>query len=307
MAGAGSETRVVAVTGAAGFIGRALAARLAAEGLRVRAITRETHGDLARADPATLARALEGVDTLMHVAARAHVMREKSPDPAAAFAAANAHATARVARAAAVAGVRQVVLASTVKVNGETTPRGRPFRVGDPPAPADDYARSKWQGELALAEALAGSQSGAVVLRLPLVYGTGMRGNFRTLWEAVAQHRWLPFGRIDNRRSLLGIDNAVDAFVAAMDVKPGTYFVADAESVSTPALVRAIAAAQHLEPRLADVPVGALRAMGLLLGRRDGVARLVSSLEVDASAFAAASGWTPGKTLAQGLAAIISG
>jgi nucleoside-diphosphate-sugar epimerase len=312
MAGAGSDEargagRRVAVTGADGFIGRALVAELAARGCDVLPITRATHGDLAALDVAPLARALAGCDALVHLAARAHVMRETVADPEAAFAAANVAATRNVAQAASAAGVRRLVLASSVKVSGEATPRGRPFRVDDVPAPQDSYARSKWRGEEALREVVAQSgATSAVVLRLPLVYGPGVRGNFRTLWDAVAGHRWLPFAAIDNRRSLLGLGNACDAFVAALDAPPGTYFVADATSVSTPALVRAIAQAQGVDANLAFVPVVALRALGVVLRRRDGVARLVSSLEVDGAPFRAASGWEPRRTLVEGLAAIIA-
>jgi nucleoside-diphosphate-sugar epimerase len=308
MAGAGSEVgrrRRVAVTGAEGFVGRALCAHLDKAGVEVLAITRAMYGDLAVVDTTALARALHGTVALVHLAARAHVMREREPDPEAAFRLANVVATGRVARAAGDAGVRRFVLASTVKVNGEATPRGRPFRGDDPPRPEDAYARSKWQAEVTLGERAKDTRMSATALRLPLVYGPGVRGNFRTLWEAVAQRRWLPFAAIDNRRSLIGLANLCGAFVAALDAPPGTYFVADAECVSTPALVRAIAAAQGVDANLAYVPVGLLRAAGALLDRRAGVARLTSSLEVDAAPFRAASGWSPAQTLAEGLAAII--
>ena len=302
----GASGRRVALTGADGFIGRALRAHLGRAGFDVVAITRASHGDLAAADVGALARALQGADALVHLAARAHVMRERATDPAAAFRAANVVATERVARAAAAAGVRRFVLASTIKVNGESTPRGRPFRGDDAPAPRDTYARSKWQGETALRDIAASVPMSPLVLRLPLVYGPGARGNFRTLWDAVAERRWLPFAAIDNRRSLIGLANLCDAFVAALDAPPGTYCVADAESVSTPQLVRAIATAQGVDANLGFVPPVALRALGVLIGRRDGVERVLSSLEVDSAPFRAASGWAPAQTLAEGLARIIA-
>ncbi|HEY7903544.1 MAG TPA: NAD-dependent epimerase/dehydratase family protein [Casimicrobiaceae bacterium] len=295
----------MALTGADGFIGRALRAHLGRAGFDVVAITRASHGDLAAADVGVLARVLQGADALVHLAARAHVMRERATDPAAAFRAANVVATERVARAAAAAGVRRFVLASTIKVNGESSPRDRPLRGDDAPAPRDAYARSKWQGEKALRDIAASATMSPLVLRLPLVYGPGVRGNFRTLWDAVAERRWLPFAAIDNRRSLIGLANLCDAFVAALDAPPGTYCVADAESVSTPQLVRAIAAAQGVDANLGFVPPMALRALGALIGRRDGVDRIMSSLEVDSAPFRAASGWAPAQTLAEGLARII--
>jgi nucleoside-diphosphate-sugar epimerase len=302
MAGAGSDANCVAVTGADGFIGRALVARLREEGRDVRAITRATHGDLAAIDLARLASSLRDVDTIFHLAARAHVMDERAADPDAAFRAANVTATGRVARAALDAGVRRFVMASTVKVNGEATQPGRPFRVDDLAAPQDAYARSKWDAEQLLAEVVANAPMSAVVLRLPLVYGPGVRGNFRKLWDAVAQRRWLPFAAIDNRRSLVGLGNLVDAFIAAMPAPAGTWFVADAESVSTPQLVRAIAEAQQVETNLAYVPAPLLRLAGVLTGRRAAIERLASSLEVDARSFCNASGWQPRRTLEDELA-----
>ncbi len=304
MAGAGSDATCVAVTGADGFIGRALVAHLRANGFDVRAITRATFGDLAVADEHALATSLAGVDTLFHLAARAHVMRETAADPQAAFDAANVVATERVARAGRAAGVRRFVQASTAKVNGESTVRGRPFRSGDAPSPQDAYARSKWQAERVLQDIASGSPTSAVVLRLPLVYGRGVRGNFRTLWDAVARRQWLPLAALDNRRSLLGLGNLVDACVAAMNVPAGTYFVADADSVSTPQLVRGIAEALHVDANLAYVPVALLRLAGIALGRRDAVARLTGSLEIDASSFQHASGWSARADLASGLRSI---
>ena len=137
---------------------------------------------------------------------------------------------------------------------------------------------------------------GAVVLRLPLVYGPNARGNFRRLVDAVRKRRWLPFGAIDNRRSLLGIENLLDAIDAAIDVPHaagGVHFVADADSVSTPELVRAIARALDTEPRLVPVPVPLLRIASRVTARAYAVERLTSSLEVDTSSFAAATGWQP--------------
>ncbi|MEO8847766.1 MAG: NAD-dependent epimerase/dehydratase family protein [Casimicrobiaceae bacterium] len=306
MAGAGSDGRRIAVTGADGFIGRALVAQLARLDFDVRAITRASHGDFAAIDAGSLSDAVQGVHAIFHLAARAHVMHEREADPAAAFHSANVVATERVARAARDAGVMRFVLASSAKVNGESTPRGRPFRIDDAPAPQDAYAQSKWDAERALAEIAAGAAMTTVVLRLPLVYGPGVRGNFRTLWDAVARRQWLPFAAIDNRRSMIGLGNLADALVAAIAAPAGTYFVADADSVSTPQLARAIAAAQQVDARLAYVPVALLRLLGRLIGRRAAMERVTSSLEVDASHFRAASGCNPRETLAQGLAAIIA-
>jgi nucleoside-diphosphate-sugar epimerase len=135
-----------------------------------------------------------------------------------------------------------------------------------------------------------------VVLRLPLVYGPGVKGNLRALIDAVRKRRWLPVGAIDNRRSVLGVDSlldALDAAIAAPSAPRGVHFVTDAGSVSTPGLVRAIADALGVAPRIASVPVPLLRIAGLLSGRRAAIARLAGSLEADPSSFVAATGWTP--------------
>jgi nucleoside-diphosphate-sugar epimerase len=293
---------VVAVTGATGFIGRAFCRRALRDGRALRRFAhRSAHAsdgcialDLADARVDELARSLDGVEIVVHLAGRAHVMHEATRDFESAYRDANERGTRVLAQAALAAGVRRFIFASTVKVNGEATMPNRPLRPDAAPAPQDAYARSKLAGEAALAQVAGGTPMHAIVLRLPLVYGPGARGNFRRLVDAVRAGRWLPLGAIDNRRSLIGIDNLLDAFDAAIDapdVLNGIHFVADADSVSTPDLVRAIARALETAPRLVPVPVSMLRLAGLLTARRDAIARLTSSLEVDSTSFAAATGW----------------
>ena len=294
---------LVAVTGAAGFIGRAFCKRASAHGRDVRTLTRAPLGDrrnnvvvdLARFQTAELAQALLGVTTVVHLAGRVHVRGETAATFDAVYRHANEHATRRLAEASVAAGVPRLIFASTVKVNGEATPRGRPFRIDDPLAPRDAYARSKAAAEAALFDIAARTSLEAVVLRLPLVYGPGVRGNFRSLVDAVRNRRLLPVGAIDNRRSLLGLDNLLDALDATIDARSvhGVHFVADADSVSTQTLVRAIAGALNVEPRIVSIPVPLLRLAGALSGRRDAIARLTGSLEVDATSLSAATGWKP--------------
>ena len=294
----------IGVTGADGFIGRAFCRRAVAAGRRVRRFVRVPTADaadcvvadLTQASVAELAEKLDGVATLIHLAGRAHVMRETARDPDAAYRDANERATRRIAEAAQAAGVRRIVFASSVKVNGEATLPGRPFRSGDAPAPQDAYARSKLAAERALMDVAQRTALCPIVLRLPLVYGPGAGGNFRRLVDAVRAHRWLPLGAIDNRRSLLGLDNLLDALDAAIDAPAaacGVHFVADAQSVSTPALVRAIARALQTSPRLVPVPVPLLRLAGSVVGQRAAIERLTASLEVDTASFAAATPWRP--------------
>ena len=292
----------IGVTGADGFIGRAFCRRAVAAGRRVRRFVRVPSADaadcvvadLTQASVAELAEKLDGVATLIHLAGRAHVMRETARDPDAAYRDANERATRRIAEAAQAAGVRRIVFASSVKVNGEATLPGRPFRSGDAPAPQDAYARSKLAAERALMDVAQRTALCPIVLRL--VYGPGAGGNFRRLVDAVRAHRWLPLGAIDNRRSLLGLDNLLDALDAAIDAPAaarGVHFVADAQSVSTPALVRAIARALQTSPRLVPVPVPLLRLAGSAVGQRAAIERLTAWLEVDTASFAAATPWRP--------------
>jgi nucleoside-diphosphate-sugar epimerase len=295
----------IVVTGGEGFVGRALCDRLSALGMPARSVTRASHGDLSLADDALLRQTFAGARAVIHLAGRAHVMGERAARPADAFRLANVVATERVALAAARAGVEAFVFASSVKVNGEVTAPGRPFRPTDSPDPQDDYARSKLDAERALHALAATAAMRVAILRLPLVYGPGVKGNFRRLWNAVAERRLLPLGAIDNRRSLLGLDNLVDALLAATQVAQGTFLLADTEAVSTPRLVRAIAAALGTKARLLPVPPSLLRAAGLVTGRRAAVERLTTSLEVDSTAFALAAGWQPRTTLQEGLAKML--
>jgi UDP-glucose 4-epimerase len=306
----------VAVTGAEGFVGRILCRHLITDGWPVRAMVRtppehaapaaEVHvlGDLERADDAALQSALAGAYAVVHLAGRAHVLDERARDPQAAYHAANVEATERLARAAVRSGAQRFLFASTVKVNGEHTAAGKPFRPDDTPSPRDDYARSKLAAEHALIRACDGSRMVPLVLRLPLVYGPGVRGNFSKLLDAIAAERPLPIASIDNRRSLLYVRNLTDALATALasDRTPrGVHFLSDGASVSTPELVRAIAAALGVRARLFAVPVPLLRAAGALTRRGGEIERLVGSLEVDAQSFSAMTGWQPRYPLQQGL------
>ena len=309
-----SPARVL-VTGAGGFIGRALCSQLKSAHIdhvaAVRALERGTKtdaswmafGDFAAADWDA---ALSGVDTVVHLAGRAHMMRERAPDAATPYVVANVHVTRRLAEAAARAGVRRIVYASSVKVYGETTRPGRPFGAGDTAAPQDAYARSKAEGESVLRAVCGENGVESVILRLPLNYGPGVRGNFLALLEAVAAERRLPLGGIDNRRSLLYLGNAVSAIEAALRAPAlagETLPVADAETVSTSELVERLARILQVRLRSFRVPASALRGMSALVGRRADASRLLGSLEVDSTRFRELANWSPPHSLDEGLAA----
>jgi nucleoside-diphosphate-sugar epimerase len=309
---------LVVVTGAGGFVGRALCAHFLATERLFRAIVRYHEpvtalpphhyavADLATTPDDELDALLGGAAAVVHLAGRAHVLRETATDPAAMYRAANVVATVRLTRAAIRAGVRRFVFASTVKVNGETSAPGRPFRPDDPPSPRDAYAMSKLEAERELVGLCAGTALAPVILRLPLIYGPGVKGNFLALLDEIARGRRLPLGAAHNERSLLYVGNLVEAIDAALDAPMppcGVHFVADVGTVSVRDLARAMAEAFDVPARLLSVPEPLLKLAGRLSGRRAMVDRLTDSLEVDSSSFFAATGWRGRHTLAEGLAA----
>lgn len=304
------------ITGATGFIGSALCRALIRRGYRVRAAVRDVERMMRAGDPSPEAvgigdigpatdwqRACADVECVVHLAARTHVPQETAGDALSAYRRVNVGGTSALARAAGRAGVRRFVFVSSVKVNGESTPE-RPFTENDPPHPEDAYGISKWEAEQALSEIAAGSGMQAVILRPPLVYGPGARGNLLALMKAVARGVPLPFASIDNRRSLLCLDNLVDAILAAIEspAAPGkTYLVSD-EEVSTPDLVRALASALRVPARLFPCPPALLRGAASVLGRSAMIEKLVNSLRIDSSRIRRELGWSPQTSLAEGLA-----
>jgi nucleoside-diphosphate-sugar epimerase len=305
--------RRILVTGATGFVGSALLPRLVSEGWQVRAAVRAASRavsagveaiDVGDIGPDTDWRAaLEGVDAVVHLAARAHVLDEASPDAFALYRSVNAIGALTLARSAAERGVRRFVFLSSVRVHGARTV-GAPFTELSPLAALDPYGRSKAEAELGLAQLAQATRLEPVVLRPPLVYGAEARGNFARLVGLVARGIPLPFGSVRNRRSLVYVGNLVDAIVQSLRHPAAaheTFLVSDGEDVSTPELVRRVARALGRPARLIPVPPALLRFGGALVGRRDDVARLLDNLVVDSARIRALFGWTPPYTLDQGL------
>jgi nucleoside-diphosphate-sugar epimerase len=318
MAADAPGARRVLVTGAAGFVGRAMVAELAARGWQVTAAVRSLPPEPDRVPGADYLpvgdlfewcqspQDLRDFSHIVHAAARVHVMRGGNE---AEFARGNAEVTARLAERAAAAGVRRFVFLSSIKVNGEGT-AGRPFRHDDPPAPADAYARSKLAAEQALWRACARSSLEGVVLRLPLVVGPGARANVARLVRLVERGVPLPFGSIDNRRSLLSLGNLCDCVALALEHRLAAgrvWLLSDGDDLSTPGLVRLIAAALGRPARLWYCPVGLLRALGAVAGRSAEVARLTGSLQVDSEPARRELGWRPPLTTREGIAATLAG
>jgi nucleoside-diphosphate-sugar epimerase len=284
----------VLVTGAEGFVGTHLCVRLVAEGFEVRPVTRSSHGDLARiGDPDSL---LEGVEALVHLANVAHRVADLGL-----LDAVNALGTQRLARAARRAGVRRFVYLSSAKVYGEDS-GVMPYSESGAPAPLDAYGRSKLAAESALRSEYGAA--GLVVLRPPLVYGPGVKANFLVLLRAVERGLPLPLASINNRRSLLGVGNLADAILACLRAPQAdgrTYNVTDGAAVSTPQLVRAIAAAFGRPARLLPFPPRLLDLAGALVRHGDGVRRLTGSLTLDDTAIRRDLAWQPPQSFAAGL------
>ena len=303
----------VLVSGATGFVGRALVAALRAQQRQVRCALRETAPDNAGNDfivgdigPDTdWQPALRGIDCVVHLAARTHVLRESAADPLRAYRHINVGGTRRLAQQAAAAGVRRFVFLSSIKVNGESTSE-HPFTANDAPQPLDAYGISKREAEDVLRQIGADTSMEIVILRPPLVYGPGVKGNFLRLLQAVERGTPLPLASIENRRSLVYVGNLVDAIITCIDAPAAagkTWLVSDGEDVSTPALIRKLAAALELSPRLLPCPPALLHFSAALLGKRAAAMRLTGSLAVDGSALRQAIGWQPRYSLDQGLKA----
>jgi nucleoside-diphosphate-sugar epimerase len=303
----------VLVTGATGFIGRSLCPVLRSRGFAVRAAVRGHAAlpadiEIARIDalgPATRwSAAVSGADAIVHLAGRAHVLGNTGADEASKVRAVNVEATVHLARAAIRAGVRRLVFVSTAKVHGEQN-AGRPWTEQDPPVPQDLYAASKWEAEQALAHIARTTALEVVVLRPPLVYGPGVKANFLRLLRTVDRGLPVPLGAIRNRRSLVYVGNLADAVATCLDRPTAanrTFLVSDGEDVSTPELIRRVAAALDRPARLVSVPLWMLRLGARLLGRGADFERLAGDLAVDASAIRRDLGWQPPYSMQAGLA-----
>ncbi|ADH86493.1 NAD-dependent epimerase/dehydratase family protein [Desulfurivibrio alkaliphilus] len=292
---------MLAVTGSNGFIGQALVARLRAAGRHVLEVCRQIEdgrgvavGEIGPATDWSLA--LHGVETVVHLAGRAHVRGESESAAEAAFMAVNAAGTANLARQAALAGVRRLVYVSSVGVLGNSS-GARPFTADAPPNPVGPYARSKWLGEQAVWQ-VAAEFTGfeVVVVRPPLVYGPGAPGNFARLVSLVRRGIPLPLAAVRNSRSLVALPNLVDLLVRCLDAPEAagqTLLVSDDDDLSTPQLIREIAQAMGRKPRLFPFPPPLLRLAGRLLGRSTEVESLCGSLQVDISHTRQILGWSP--------------
>ena len=304
----------ILVTGANGFVGRALCAELAASGYEVVPAVRRKSGlphevSVGNLDASTnWTAALTRCDAVVHLAARVHQTGDDSSNAMALYRAVNTDATLGLARQAAQAGVKRFVFISTVKVNGEG--RDEAYRETDPPAPEDSYAITKWEAEQGLQQIAQETGLEVVILRPPLVYGPGVRANFKRLMRGVERGWPLPLGAIANRRSLLYLGNFVEAIRVCVEHPAAagqTFLLDDGRPVSTPELIRGLAQAMGRPAHMLPVPPRVLRLVGAMIGKRAAMARLTGSLFVDSSYIRSRLAWVPPYTLQQGLAATVSG
>jgi nucleoside-diphosphate-sugar epimerase len=231
-------------------------------------------------------------------------MNENSADPLTAFRSVNVAGTLNLARQAAGAGVKRFVYLSSVKVNGERTCAEQRFMADDAAAPEDPYGQSKHEAEVGL-RALA-FQTGleVVIIRPPLVYGPGVKANFARLVRAIHRGLPLPLGAIDNRRSLVSLDNLVDLVVTVVehaDATNQTFLVSDGEDLSTTQLIKKIGHALGKTPKLIPVPVILLKLAGGLIGGKEAIQRLCESLQVDIQKTRVVLGWNPPLSVDEGL------
>lgn len=293
----------VLVTGATGFVGGALIAALFEYGYAVRSAARRHSSNLPGevlvrelAPNTDWAIALQNVGVVIHLAARVHVMNDTSADPLAEFRRTNVAGTLTLARQAAAAGVKRFIFISSIKVNGEGTRYGEPFTAEDLPQPVDSYGISKHEAEEQLRRLAAETGMEVVIIRPPLVYGPGVKANFLSMMRWLYKGIPLPLGAINNRRSLVALDNLVDLIVTCIDHPAAanqTFLAGDGEDLSTTELLRRMGAALGRPARLIPVPPALLSAGATMLGKRAVAQRLLGSLQVDISKTRALLGWTP--------------
>lgn len=291
----------ILITGATGFVGKALASELVVKNYSVSAAVREnvallpngvskiTAGDFTQVND------WQSADVVIHLAGRAHIMNDKVNNPLAAFRHVNTEGTVKFATQAAEAGVRRFIFISSIKVNGELT-KGVSFSSQDRFIPTDPYGLSKYEAEQQLLKLAKETGMEVVIIRPPLVYGVGVKGNFASLLKWMQRGVPLPFGSIHNQRSLVALDNLVSFIVLCIDHPKAAneiFLISDGEDVSTTELLQKVASAFGKKALLLPVPVSLMTFVAKLLGKADMATRLFGSLQVDSSKARNLLGWAP--------------
>lgn len=252
---------------------------------------------------------MDGMNVVIHVAARTHIMKDDVTDPLAEYRQVNVDGTLNLARQAAAGGVKRFIFISSIKVNGEQTQLGTPFTAEDTPAPDDAYGISKWEAEQGLQQLASETGMEVVIIRPPLVYGPGVKGNFASMTKLVAKGLPLPLGAIHNQRSLVAVDNLVDLIITCIDHPAAAnqvFLAGDGQDLSTTELLRGVAQAMGKPARLIPVPSSLLMLGATLLGKKAVAQRLLGSLQVDISKARSLLGWEPPITVEEGLSRCFS-
>jgi nucleoside-diphosphate-sugar epimerase len=306
-----NQTRIL-ITGGSGWVGGTLIRELNRQGRDVVAAIR-SNADLpdvkklkiSAVDGAQIwTDALSDRQVVLHLAARVHVMADKSSNPIDEYRNTNVEGTLNLARQAAAAGIRRFVFASSIKVNGEGTSAGHSFSADDSPAPLDPYGISKVEAEQGLREIASKTGMEVVIIRPPLVYGPGVKANFQAMMRWLSRGVPLPLGAINNKRSLVALDNLVDLIVTCIDHPAAanqTFLVSDGEDLSTTQLLRRMGQAMGKPARLIPVPPALLKAGAALVGKPELAQRLCGSLQVDIAKTRELLGWSPPISVDEGL------
>lgn len=301
--------KTILLTGATGFVGKALVSALHAKELRLlsRKDPQQTHGIFCQTEidgSTDYSAYLDNVDVVIHTAARVHVMDDRCSDPLVAYREVNTEGTVNLARQADMAGVKRFIYISSIKVNGESTELGLPFKPDNAYIPTDPYALSKYEAEFGLRKIAEETRLEVVIIRPTLVYGPGVKANFASLMNLVSKGIPLPFGCItQNKRSLVSITNLVDLIITCIDHPKAAnqvFLVSDDQDVSTSEMVREMAKALGKPTWQLPIPVWCYKLVGKLFNKSDVVDRLTGSLQVDISHAKDTLGWKPPQTLQEG-------
>ena len=305
----------ILVTGAPGFVGRALIDELLANSdYKIFAAVRKLVSNF----PSVVEQwkfdgisattdwnyALQGIDCIIHTAARVHIMSDTANDPREEFREINTKGTLNLARQASESDVKRFVYISSIKVNGESTQLDMPFIEDNKFVPTDPYALSKYEAELGLLELAKKTQMEVVIIRPPLVYGPGVKANFQSMMKWLYKGVPLPFGSIHNKRSLVAFDNLVDFIITCIDHPAAAnqvFLVSDGVDLSTTQLLSRVAIALGEKPRLLPVNQQLLESGLNLVGKKDLAQRLCGSLQVDINKAQKLLNWTPPISVDEGL------
>lgn len=296
----------ILITGANGFVGKAVTIKLATNKANTVRVAVRTfvcdfppsvevypNLDLISSDWSDV---LKEVDVIVHCAARVHIMNERSNNPLEAFRKVNVDGTLRLAKQSAVLGVKRFIFLSSLKVNGEKTEIGNPFTADDAPNPLDPYGISKFEAEEALLKISRESKLEIVIIRPPLVYGPDVKANFLSILRWLDKSIPLPFGRINNKRSFVAIDNLVDLINVCCNHKAAKnqiFMVSDGKDLSTTELFRSIGKALNKKTRLIPIPPSIMTLLAKIFGKSALIKRLFDSLQTDISKNKYLLNWTP--------------